>query len=85
VGFGVRLGRFVGMNASVLGVAMCGVRVVRGLFVVAFGVVLGRFAMMLGRMFVMFGRLVVVFRRDLGHGCAPEKSVMRFPANERRD
>jgi hypothetical protein len=65
---GVVLARFAGMVRGVRGMAMRGVRMVRGLLMAVGLVMLGRFAMVACCMFVMVGRgLVMLDDLVFGH------------------
>ncbi len=57
----VELGRFFVVMRRVQVMTVGHMRVVGGLFVIAFFVVLGGFVMMLGSLFVVFSGLFVVF------------------------
>jgi hypothetical protein len=59
---GVVLGRFAGMVRGMKPVAVCDMRVVRGLFVILFGVVLGSLAVVGRSMLVVFSSFSVMFR-----------------------
>jgi hypothetical protein len=61
VRFGVMTARLDVMLLGVAGMAVGGVRVMRGLLVIAGLMMLGGFAMMTGRMLVVFGGLGMMF------------------------
>jgi hypothetical protein len=66
--FRVPLGRFGAVVSGVMEVSVSHVGVVRGLLVLAGGMMLRGLAMVLGRVIMMLRRLGVVLRRFLGHG-----------------
>jgi hypothetical protein len=66
--FHVPLGRLRGVVGGMVAMSAGHVRVMRGLLVVAGGMVLCGFPVMLGRVLVMLRRLGVVIRRFLRHG-----------------
>jgi hypothetical protein len=67
--FGVHLRRVFVVLVGMQGMTMGDAGVVRGLFVIARLVMLGRFAMMLRRMFMMLGGLFVMFVNLVSVGC----------------
>jgi hypothetical protein len=68
VGVGVRLGGFARVMSGLMKMALGGVSVVGGGFVVAGFVMLGGFAMVLRSVVVMIGSLGVMFSSLFGHG-----------------
>ena len=70
--FGVMTAGLDMMVFGVAGVAMRGMGMVRGLFVIACAMMFGGFAMMFRSMFVMFGGLVMVINACMvAHICSP--------------
>ena len=68
---GVRFRRFDGVVLGVVRVAVGGVGMVRGLFVIAGFVMFGGFLVMVSRFFVVFSGLVMMFCCFFGHSGNP--------------
>jgi hypothetical protein len=73
---GMVLGGLGGVVLGVQTVTVCRVSVVRGFFVVAFLVVLGRCAVVLGGVFMMFRGFVMMIDVVFRHGILSRKRIV---------